>query len=130
MSPCNFPDFFGEDEFDFAVGDFFVEAHGGEELSALTGGQFDLRRQAGAQEEIADASDVAGGEAKGGGGNGSDSDLADGDGFAVEIFTVAGDVFDGVADGVAKIQNGAQASFGFILPHDVSFDFAAAGDNA
>ena len=50
-----------------------------------------------------------------GGGN-----LADGDGLAVQVFSVAGNVFDGVADGVAKIEDGAKAGFGFILADDLA----------
>src|SRR6478736_8341555 len=56
-------------------------------------------------------------------------DLTDGDGFAVEIFAVAGNGFEAVADGVAEIQDGAQAALGFVLADDVRLDFTAARDD-
>ena len=56
-------------------------------------------------------------------------DLADGNRLAVQKFSVAGTVFNRVADGVAEIQNGAQAAFGFVLADDFRLDFAAARDD-
>jgi hypothetical protein len=46
-SPHNFSDPFGEDKFDFAAPDFFVEPHDREKFSALHGIQFDPGWQTG-----------------------------------------------------------------------------------
>ena len=55
------------------------------------------------------------------------SDLADGDRFPVEVFAVMGNGFEGMADGVAEIQDGPQAALGLVLPNHLRFDLAAAG---
>ena len=38
--------------------------------------------------------------------------------------------FDGVADGVAEVEDHAQAGFLFVFADDVGFDADAGGDNA
>ena len=55
--------------------------------------------------------------------------LADGNRLAVQKFSVAGNVFNGVADGVAEIQNRAQSALGFVLADDFRLDFATARDD-
>ena len=57
-------------------------------------------------------------------------DLADGDGFPVQVFAVVGDGFERVADGVAEIQDGPQAALGLVLPHDLRLDLAATGHDS
>ena len=47
----------------------------------------------------------------------------------MQIFAVVGDGFEGVADGVAEVQDGPQAALGLVLPYDLGLDFAAAGDD-
>ena len=55
-------------------------------------------------------------------------DAAPGDGFAVEELLVVGGGFDGVADGVAEVEDHAQAGFFFVFADDVGFDADAGGD--
>ena len=86
-----------------------------ENLLALGGRQMHLRRQAGALEQIPDALHVAGGQAECLCGELRRGDLADGNGFAVQILAVVRNGFERMADGVAEIQNGAQAALGFVL---------------
>ena len=45
----------------------------------------------------------------------------------MQVLAVARDSLDGVADRVAKIEDGAQAALGFILAHHLGLDLAAAG---
>ena len=52
--------------------------------------------------------------------------LPDGYGLAVQKLAVAGNRFEGMADGVAEIQNRPQAALPFVLRNDLRFDFAAA----
>src|SRR5437667_70810 len=49
--------------------------------------------------------------------------LADGNGLAVQVSAIAANRFDGMADGMAEIENGAQSAFLFILCHHFGFDF-------
>ena len=49
-------------------------------------------------------------------------DAAPGYGFAVEELFVVGGGFDGVADGVAEVEDHAQAGFFFVFADDVGFD--------
>ena len=42
--------------------------------------------------------------------------------FAVEELLVVGGGFDGVADGVAEVEDHAQAGFFFVFADDVGFD--------
>jgi len=44
----------------------------------------------------------------------------------VQIFSVTGNVLDGVTDGMAEIQDGAQPALGFVLADHFGFDGAAA----
>ena len=112
MAPLDFADAFGEDEFDFAASDFFVEQHGFVQASEERVGNFDFSWQAGAFEKGGDAVDVGRCESGVHGGKARGSDLADGDGFAVQVFAIAGDGFDRVGDGVAEVEDGAQTGFG------------------
>eukprot|EP01022_Parablepharisma_sp_SALTPOND_P033114 TRINITY_DN881_c1_g1_i23.p1 TRINITY_DN881_c1_g1~~TRINITY_DN881_c1_g1_i23.p1 ORF type:complete len:1292 (+),score=465.19 TRINITY_DN881_c1_g1_i23:16524-20399(+) len=50
------------------------------------------------------------------------------DGFAVQPFTVAQAILDGVAEGVAEVEDGAQAAFALVLADHVGLDFAGALD--
>ena len=45
---------------------------------------------------------------------------APGDGFAVQQFFVSGGCFDGVADGVAEVEDHAQAGFALVDADDFS----------
>ncbi len=56
-------------------------------------------------------------------------DLAYGDGFTMKEFSIARTVFNRVTDGVAEIQNSAQATFRFVLAYDIRLDFATARDD-
>lgn len=116
----------GEDEFDLAAGDLFVEAHRGEEAFALGGGQPDGRGETGAFEEGADACDLGQGQAGEPGGEEGGGDLADRDGLAMEVATVGGDGLDRMAEGVAVVEGRAAARLGFVLGDDPGLDLAAA----
>ena len=129
LSPHHPADFFGEDKFDFAGADFFVELHRGEKFLALRGIQFDLHRQAGTGNRFFNPLSVARRQAENFLRQFCRRDLADGNRLAVQKFSVAGTVFNRVADGVAEIQNRAQAAFRFVLADDFRLDFAAARDD-
>ena len=62
------------------------------------------------------------------GGEAAGADHADGDGFAVAIGAVAGDGFDGVGDGVAVVEDGADAAVFGVLVDDFGFPADAAFD--
>lgn len=129
LAPGDGADAVGEHEFDFAGADLFIELHGLEEPAALRGAEADGDGKAGTREEAPDAIDRGGGETAEFGGEHGSGDLADGDGFSVEVVAVRGDGFDGVAEGVAEVQNRAQAGFRFVLGDDLGLDFATAGDD-
>ncbi len=99
-----------------------------EQLPAFRGIQFGLHRQAGALEQIFDPLNLGFRQTKQRPRQFCRRDLADGNRLAMQKCSVAGNVLDGVADGVAKIQNRAQAALGFILADDLRLDFAAARD--
>ena len=126
LIPDHFTNFSGEDKFDFAAGDLFVEAHRVEQFPSPRSVQADLHRQAGALEKIFNPRRVAPRQAEKLARHFCRRDLADGNRLAVQKFAVAGNVFNGVADGVAEIQDRAQSAFGFILADDFRLDFAAA----
>src|SRR5579859_985844 len=130
LSPIDFADLVGEDKFDFTGADFLIQLHGGEEFFAAGGIQFNFYREAGGDKQFLNAVHFTGGKTEDFLGKPGGGDLADGDGLAVEVFAVAGAVFNGVTEGVAEIKDGAEAAFSFVLAHDVGFDIAAAGDNA
>ena len=123
------PIFSREDKFDFAAADFFVELHRGEKFFALGGIQFDLHRQTGADEQFFNPLHVARRQAENFMRQFCRRDLADGNRLAMQKFSVAGTVFNRMADGVAEIQNRAQAAFRFVLADDFGLDFAAARDD-
>jgi len=58
----------------------------------------------------------------------SGGDHAPGDGFAVLVAAVLGDAFEGMGEGVAEIENLAEAGFAFIAADDVDFDLDVARD--
>ena len=57
-------------------------------------------------------------------------DAAPGYGFAVEELFVVGGGFDGVADGVAEVEDHAQAGLFFVFADDVGFDADGGGYDA
>jgi len=112
-----------------AGGHFFVELDGGEKAFGLGRGEFYLGGEAGILEEGSDAGDVFGGEAGLSFRNLGGGDLADADGFTVEIFSIFGNGLESVAKGVAEIENGAQTGFFFVLANDFGLDLAAPRDD-
>ena len=48
--------------------------------------------------------------------------------FAVLVAAVMGDAFEGVAEGVAEIEDFAEVGFAFVAADDCGFDLGAAGD--
>ena len=56
-------------------------------------------------------------------------DAAPGDCFAVEEFAVVGGGLDGVADGVAEVEDHAEAGFFLVLGDYVGFDLDGGGDD-
>ena len=119
----------GEHELDLASADLLVELHRGEELLPLRGVQFQAGGQAGAPEDSLDAVHLARGQAEDFCGEPGGGDLPDGNRFAMQIFAVVRDGFEGVADGVAEVQDGPQAALRLVLPDHFRLDLAAAGDN-
>ena len=61
-------------------------------------------------------------------GEAAGADHADGDGFAMTIGAVAGDGLDGVGDGVAVVEDGADAAVLGILVDDLGLPADAAFD--
>ena len=116
MAPDDFSKALGEDELDFPAADFFVEAHGGGKFLQVAGVQFHADRQTRPTKQIRDARHIALRQTRERARNFRRRYLPDGDGFAVEIFPVARNGFESVADGVAEVQNGAQAGFGLVQP--------------
>ena len=95
----------------------------------MAGTEPDFRRQAGPCKQVRNAGNVGGRKSGQLGGESCRGHLADGDGFAMQVAAVTRNSFQAMADGVAKIQNGAQAGLGFVLAHHVGFDLAAAGND-
>ena len=54
---------------------------------------------------------------------------APGDGFAVQELRVVGGGFDGVAEGVAEVEDHAEAGFALVGGDDVGLDADAGGDD-
>ncbi len=77
-----------------------------------------------------DAGGVGGGEGAAVAGEVGGGDRSPGDGFAVEELPVAGGGFDGVAEGVAEVEDHAEAGFALVGGDDVGFDADAGGDDA
>jgi len=93
----------GQHEPDFTTADFFVMAHGGKKFFAPRRIQFDIHRQAGGLEQILNAQNVARRQT----GNllrqARRRDCADGNRLPMQVFAIAGNVFQGMANGVAEI---------------------------
>src|SRR6266567_4425535 len=128
-TPADLADVFSEHELDFTSLDFLVEAQGRQEPGAPRTPQLDARGQARGREELPDPFHVTGREAGEFGGKVGGDDLADGNRFAVKIFSVAGNGLDGMANGVAEVQNFAQPGLGFVLADDLRLDGTAAFDH-
>ena len=106
----------GEDPADDAVLDFFVAEHGVEDLGGLDAGVGGGEADGG--EEVVLAGEVGGGPAAGFLGQAAGADHADGDGLAVAVGAVAGGGLDGVGDGVAVVEDGADAAvLGILIDH-------------
>ena len=117
----------GENEFNFAVAHLFVVLHRFKEFLPLRWIQLDMGWQSRLFKQAGDPFDVALREAEQFRGEPGGQHLADGDGFPVQEFAVAGNRFERVADGVAEIQDRAQTALGLVLAHHAGFDLAAAG---
>lgn len=117
-----------EDEAPFAADKFLVAGHAGEDVGVTDvgvegEGEFEFL------EELKDALGVVGGEAGEFLGEKEGCSHAEGDGFAVEDGAVGDGGLDGVADGMAEIQEGAGAGgFVLILFHDASLDGRVSGE--
>src|SRR6266852_5929104 len=128
-APADLADFFSEHELDFTSFDFLVETQGGQQPGAPRARQLDSRGQTRGREQLPDSLQLTRREAGEFGGKVGGDHLADGNRFAMKIFSVAGDCLDGMADGVAEVQNFAQPGLGFVLAHDLRLDGAAAFDH-
>ena len=96
----------------------------------MGGGEFYACWQASVFEEGGNAGGLFCREAGFALGNFGGGDLANADGFAVEVFAVLGNGLESVAEGVAEVENGAQAGFFFVLANDFGLDLAAARDDS
>ena len=119
-----------EDEADAALVVFFVAAGDldegvGREAGVVGEGEGEFE----GGEALLNAEGVFGGEGGVGDGEMGCGAEAEGDGFAVEVAAVAGGGFDGVAEGVAEVEEGAEA-FGFVFVRfdDAGFDGDVAAD--
>ena len=82
-----------------------------------------------AEDEICKLVGIFFGDGLAGAGYVERGDHAPADGFAVQELLVVGGGFDGVADGVAEVQDHAQAGLFFVVADDVGFDADAGGDD-
>ena len=114
----------GQDEGAGAAAVLFVACGEGYELS---GGGFEGRERAVAEDELGDAVSIFCSDRVAGAGYVEGGDAAPGYGFAVEKLLVVGGGFDGMADGVAEVEDHAEAGLFFVLCHDVGFDADGGG---
>lgn len=119
-----FADGSGEDEGAGAAALLFVAVGEGYEGG---GTGFEGGDGAVAEDQIAHAGVLGGGDGLAGEGYVKGGDGAPGYGFAVEELLVAGGGFDGVADGVAEVEDHAEAVLFFVLTDDVGFDADGGG---
>ena len=121
-----FADGGGEDEGADAAAVLLVAGGEGDEFF---GGGFEGWEWAVAEDELRDAVGVFLADGFAGDGYVEGGDAAPGDGFAVEELLVVGGGFDGVADGVAEVEDHAEAGFFFVFADDVGFDADRGGDD-
>lgn len=117
---------FEEDESDLAGLVFFVVLHVGEPGVGAEIGRG--HGQAGGLQQADDAFGVGGFQVAFALGEASGEHHAGGDGFAVQPVAVAHLGFDGVAEGVAEVEVGADAVLFFVLFDDMGFHLAAVLD--
>jgi len=117
----------GQDEVDLAVESFLVGAEAGEEVfggDAVEGGDGAELFDAIEDGVAAGKGQVAGEVGEAGGGV-----HTEGDGFAMEEAGVAGFGLEGVADGVAEVENAAEVAFFFVGGDDFALDADALADD-
>ena len=119
----------GQDETDFFVADFLVQEHGLEQSGYLASVQRGVDRQSDRSEQISDPFAGLWFQPQDRFRESGRRDLADRNGFAVQIFAVTGDRFQGVADRVPVVEDSPQALFLFVLGNDFGLDPAALGDD-
>ena len=115
-----------EDEGEDAGAGFFVAGGEGDEACC---GNAEGGERAVAEDELLDAGGGCGGEGVAGDGEAGGGDHAPADGLAVEEFAVAGGGFDGVAEGVAEVEDHAEAGLALVGGDDVCLDADAGGDD-
>src|ERR1035441_507836 len=116
-----------KDELDLPRADLLVELHCQEEFPFVRGAQVQLGGQTSAPEETLDALDFARGQAEDLRRELCSHDLTNSNRLPVKIFAVMRNGFEGMADGMAEVQDGPQAALGLVLPNYIGFDLAAAG---
>lgn len=109
----------GEDEGADAAAVLLVAGGEGYEFG---GGGFEGGERAVAEDELRDAVGFFGLDGVAGDGDVEGGEGAPAYGFAVEELLVVGGGFDGVADGVAEVEDHAEAVLFFVLADDVGFD--------
>ena len=114
----------GEDVGSFAAAVLFVGVGEGYQFG---GGGFEFGEWAVAEDEGGDAGGFFFGDGAAAAGYVEGGDAAPGDGFAVEELFVVGGGFDGVAEGVAEVEDHAQAGLFFVLLDYVGFDADGGG---
>ena len=115
----------GEDVSAFAAAIFLVGVGEGYEFG---GGGFEGREWAVGQDDAGHAVGLLLGDGASGYGYVEGDDAAPGYGFPVEDLFVVGGGLDGVAEGVAEVEDHAQAELFFVLVDDVGFDADGGGD--
>ena len=116
----------GEDVGAFAAAVFLVAVGEGYEFG---GGGLERREWAVAEDEVGHAGALVVRDGAAAEGYVEGGDASPGDGFAVEELLVVGGGLDGVAEGVAEVEDHAEAEFFFVLVDDVGFDADGGGDD-
>src|SRR6266446_798644 len=123
---ARFADARGEDETHYAAARFFVGAHGFDQ--SCSGDTRPSRQRSEAADERDDAGNIVGARQAKCMAEERRGDHAPGHGFAVLVAAVARDAFESVREGMAEIQNFAEARFAFIAADDPRLDLDVAGD--
>src|ERR1700723_504500 len=109
----------GKDEGADAAAVLFVATG---ESDEFFGGGFESRQRSVAKDQVCDSVGIVFADGVASYGYAEGCDAAPGDGFAVEELLVVRGGLDSVTDGMAEVQDHAQAGLFFVLADDVGFD--------
>src|SRR6266849_587444 len=123
---ARFADARGEDETHHAAARFFVGAHGCDQ--SCSGDTRPSRQRSETADERDNARNIVGARQAKFMAEERRGDHAPGDGFTVLVAAVACDAFESVREGMAEVQDFAEAGFAFIAADDTRFDLDVARD--